>query len=214
VGGSVGSGDRGRTVPAVLVAKVPDWRDTRIEVKEGAVAIYGKDAIAANSRRTRLHSTLDGVLCRMNRTQDDGVRLHRALDRFLDSAEEPEASDSDEEETDDDAEPNVMHTRTKIPYDSSLDELQRTLDATFGSGRSRVIAMDTASESLRLGNPDDNAHDAVGKFPIGFDINTRARLPWFGALRNWIGRQPMSAKVRDLHQATLQKLLHELQIAA
>jgi hypothetical protein len=222
-----------------------NWRDTRIEVKPGAVACFGRDAVKAVTRRNKLHSALDAILSKMNRTQDDGVRMHTALDKLLDGGGsktqsqilgdllgEPETqnrvlhepdepggdSDEEPEEGDDDGEENEEpHAKVKIPYDSlSLDELQRSLDKTFGAddgaALSRVMVMDSAND-LRLGNPDDNAHDAVGKFPIAFDVNTRARQPWFAALRNWIGRQPMNTTVKDLHQGALHKLLHELQTA-
>ena len=225
-----------------------NWRDTRIEVKPGAVACFGRDAVASVSSRARLHGALDGVLCKMNKTADDGVRLHAALDKLLDGGgsktqsqilgdlldeeleanqnrilHEPSEEGGDEEDEDeepaeaseDEGEENEKHTKTKIPYDSlSLDQLQRTLDATFGSGRSRVVAMDTASDSLRLGNPDDNAHDAVRKFGIGFDVNTRARQPWFAALRTWVGKHPQKTTVSELDQPTLSRLLHELRTAA
>jgi hypothetical protein len=225
---------------------IVDYRSTRIEVKPGAVACFGRDAVKAVTERQHAHSALDAMMSRLNMTENDAPRLHAALDRLLDGGGsktqsqilgdllgEPETqnrvlhepdepggdSDEEPEEGDDDGEENEEpHAKVKIPYDSlSLDELQRSLDKTFGAddgaALSRVMVMDSAND-LRLGNPDDNAMDAIAKLPIRFDVNTRARQPWFAALRNWIGRQPMNTTVKDLHQGALHKLLHELQTAA
>ena len=168
----------------------------------------------------RLHAALDKLL-------DGGVRLHAALDRLLDSdsEEEPEVGDSDEEEEENEAEENERHEKVKIPYDKlhgsldamSLDQLRRRLDSTFGAddaaGLSRTVAMDAAGD-LKLGEPGDVAMDAIAKLPIRFDINPRAKAPWFHSLFTWISKYPKGARVRDLHQPTLQRLLHELKTAA
>jgi len=208
---------------------VVDYRKTRIVVNPGAVEIYGKDAVAAVTNRQKIHTMLDQMMSEANMTEADAPRLHAALDRLLDSdsEEKPEVGDSDEEEEEetdeaelieDDGEVNEdPHRKNKIPYDAlSLDQLQRTLDKTFGiddgASLSRSITMD--SDSLRLGGPDDVASDAIAKFPIGFDINKRAKASWFNALFTWINKHPEGTKIKDLHQPTLQKLLRELQTAA
>jgi hypothetical protein len=218
-----------------------NWRDTRIEVKPGAVACFGRDAVKAVTERQHAHSALDAMMSRLNMTENDaprlhaaldklldgGVRLHAALDRLLDSdsEEEPEVGDSDEEEEENEAEENEPHEKVKIPYDKlhgsldamSLDQLRRRLDSTFGAddaaGLSRTVAMDAAGD-LKLGEPGDVAMDAIAKLPIRFDINPRAKAPWFHSLFTWISKYPKGARVRDLHQPTLQRLLHELKTAA
>lgn len=228
-----------------------NWRDMHIAATEGAVAVYGRDAVKAVTRRSKLHSALDAILSKMNRTQDDGVRMHTALDKLLDGGgsktqsqilgdlldEELEANQNrilhepseeggdEEEESDDDAEPNEEHAKVKIPYDKlhgsldamSLDQLRRRLDSTFGAddaaGLSRTLAMDAAGD-LKLGEPGDVAMDAIAKLPIRFDINPRAKAPWFHSLFTWISKYPKGARVRDLHQRTLKYLLHELRTAA
>jgi hypothetical protein len=217
-----------------------DWKAMHILATEGAVAPYGKDAIAENSRRTRLHTALDAMMSKMNVTEDAAPRLHAALDKLLDEAEatqkaalhesdedpetqnrilhEPSEEEGDGEEVEDDAEENEEHEKVKIPYDSlSLDQLQRTLDKTFGlddgASLSRSTVMDSDS-TLKLGEPGDVAMDAIQKFPVAFDINKRARLPWFSTMVSWIAKYPKDTKVRDLDQPTLHKLLRELQTAA
>jgi hypothetical protein len=223
-----------------------DWRNTRIEVKPGAVQCFGRDAVKAVTRRNKLHSALDAMMSRLNMTENDSPKLHAALDKLLDGGGsktqsqilgdllgEPETqnrvlhepdepgrdSDEEPEEGDDDGEENEEpHAKVKIPYDSlSLDELQRSLDKTFGAddaaGLSRTVAMDAAGD-LKLGEPGDVAMDAIAKLPIRFDINPRAKAPWFHSLFTWISKYPKGAKVRDLHQPTLQRLLHELKTAA
>lgn len=218
-----------------------DWRATHIVETEGAVAVYGRDAVAGVSRRKRLHTALDAMLCKMNRTQDDGQRLHAALDKLLDSGEELNSEDpaetqsrilhepdleedeesEDEEPLEDDGEVNEdPNQKTKIPYDKkqvpSLDEFQRSLDAILAldsAGGSRVIAMDSVKDLLLL-DPDDVAMDAVQKFPVSYDINKRAKVPWFQSLFTWISKYPKGTKVKDLNQNALQTLLRELQTAA
>lgn len=194
-----------------------DWRRTRIEVKPGAVECFGRDAAMVVTRRTRLHTALDAMLCRMSKTQDDGVRLHAALDRLLDSNSEAEPEeDEDAEPAEDDGEENEdPNAKTKIPYDElSLDALQRTLDKTFGADDAAGLSRSTVMDAIKLGNPDDDASDSIAKLPIGFDINRRAKAPWFGALFTWINKHPKGTRLRDLNQRTLQSLLHELQTAA
>jgi hypothetical protein len=205
---------------------IVDYRRTHIIETLDAVECFGKYAAMAVTRRARLHTGLDNILCHQNKTQDDGERLHRALDRWLDSdsEKEPEASDSDEaeeEETDevelieDVAEENEKHTRTKIPYDElSLDALQRSLDKTFGLDDGASLSRATVMDAIKLGAPDDVASDAIAKLPIVFDINRRAKAPWFHALFTWINKHPQGTKIKDLHQPALQKLLRELQTAA
>jgi|ERR1700723_1021421 len=222
-----------------------DWRATRIEVKPGAVACFGRDAVKAVTRRSKLHTTLDAMMSRLNVTENDAPRLHAALDKLLDGGgsktqsqilgdlldEELEANQNrilhepSEEEGDSDEEPaeaeeDEPHEKVRIPYDKSklsLDALQRSLDKTFGAddgaALSRVMVMDSAND-LRLGNPDDVASDAIAKFPIGFDINRRAKAPWFSALFTWINKHPKGTRLRDLNQKTLQSLLRELRTAA
>jgi hypothetical protein len=56
--------------------------------------------------------------------------------------------------------------------------------------------------------------DAIQKLPVRFDINKPAKAPWFGAMMSWISKYPKDARVRDLDQPTLRKLLHELEMAA
>jgi hypothetical protein len=193
---------------------IVNWRGTHIVETLGAVECFGRDAAMAVTRRTRLHGALDRMMCRMNKTQDDGVRLHAALDRLLDSGKEPEESEDEEPEEEGEDEP---HVKVRIPYDElSLDELQKSLDKAFGldsDDHARVIVMDSDSK-LRLGEPDDNAGEALGKFGIGFNVNTRARLPWFETMMSWIAKYPKETKIKDLHQPTLKNLLHELQAAA
>lgn len=230
-----GSNRRSSALDAVgvlgLVGRQVDWRNTPIVSTEGGVAVYGRDTVMAVTRRNRLHTALDRMMCHMNKTQDDSTRLHAALDRLLDENLGPEdqnrilhepseeEGDEDEEPAEDDGEENEdPHAKVKIPYDElSLDALQRSLDKTLGlddgAGLSRVMVMDSGSD-LRLGNPSDNAMDAVQKFPIAFDINTRARAPWFSAMFTWINKHPQGTKVRDLHQPTLKSLLRELRTAA
>jgi hypothetical protein len=222
-----------------------DWRDTRIEVKPGAVACFGRDAVKAVTRRNKLHSALDAMLSKMNLTEADAPRLHAALDKLLDGGgsntqsqilgdlldEELEANQNrilhepSEEEGDSDEEPaeageDEPHEKVRIPYDKSklsLDALQRSLDKTFGAddgaALSRVMVMDSAND-LRLGNPDEDAMAALGELGIRFNANTRARQPWFGALRTWVGKHPQGTKIAGLHQPTLARLLRELQTAA
>jgi hypothetical protein len=213
---------------------VVDYRGTHIVRTLGSVECFGKDAASAVMRRHGLHTALDGILCKLNKTQDDGERLHRALDKLLDEQlgpeeeeEEPEESDDEEpeegeEQTDeaelieDDAEENEdPNEKVKIPYDSlSLDQLERTLNKTLGLDDGTNLSRATVMDAIKLGNPDDVASDAIAKFTIGFDVNKPAKIPWFGALRNWVAKYPQTAKVRDLHQPTLHKLLHELRTAA
>jgi hypothetical protein len=223
-----------------------DYRRTSIQTTLGAVEAfasdasaavrsYGRDAVASVTKRQKVHAALDKMMSEANMTLDDAPRLHRALDKLLDSELGPETQnrilhepeeeegDSDEEEIDeeeeqDDAEENEdPNEKVKIPYDSlSLDQLERTLNKTLGlddgAGLSRIIAMD--SDSLRLGEPDAIAMDAIQKLPVSFDINKPAKAPWFSTMMSWISKYPKDAKVRDLHQPTLHKLLHELEIAA
>jgi hypothetical protein len=224
-----------------LVAKPPDWRNTHIQETLGAAESnpYMRDAAKSFSRREKLHGALDAMLCRMNKTQDDGQRLHAALDKLLDDDDaenqsqllhdlerpenqneilhEPAEAEGDEEQVEDDGEENEKHEKVKIPYDKeqvpTLDALQHSLDAILGldsAGLSRVVAMD----AIKLGEPGDNAGEALGKFGITFNVNTRAKLPWFSTLRNWVAKYPQGTKIRDLDQSTLQKLMHELYVAA
>jgi hypothetical protein len=206
---------------------IVDWRGMHITETLGAVEIYGRDAVAAVTKRHKIHCALDRILSNMSKTQADGERLHAALDRWLDSdsEEKPEVSDSDEEEEEqteeaelieDDAEENEdPNEKVKIPYDSlSLDQLERTLNKTLGLDDGAGLSRATVMDAIKLGNPDDVASDAIAKFTIGFDVNKPAKIPWFGALRNWVAQYPRTARVRDLHQATLHKLLRELQTAA
>lgn len=203
---------------------VVDYRQTRIVVNPEAVAIYGRDEVAAVTTRQKIHTMLDQMMCHANMDESHAQRLHGALDRLLDSDsdEEPQASDSDEEPEEEviegDAEENEKHEKVKIPYDSlSLDELQRALDKAFGpndgAGLSRVMMMDSASD-LQLGNPEENALAAIHKFPVAFDVNRPAKAPWFHAMMSWISKYPRDAKIKDLDQPALHKLLHELRTAA
>lgn len=222
-----------------------NWRDTPIEVKPGAVQCYGRDAVKAVTRRSKLHSTLDAMMSRLNVTENDAPRLHAALDKLLDGGgsktqsqilgdlldEELEANQNrilhepSEEEGDSDEEPaeageDEPHEKVRIPYDKSklsLDELQRSLDKTFGAadaaGLSRTVAMDAAGD-LKLGEPGEVASDAIAKLPIRFDINPRAKAPWYHSLFTWIAKHPQGTKIAALHQPTLARLLHELKTAA
>jgi hypothetical protein len=209
-----------------------DYRQTRMLVNPAAfecftkdpvaaVRKYGRDAVASVTKRQKVHAALDKLMSAANKTEDDGQRLHAALDRWLDShsEKEPEASDSDEEpeeEAEDAAEENEdPHAKVKIPNDSlSLDQLERTLNKTLGLDDGTNLSRATVMDAIKLGNPDDVASDAIAKFTIGFDVNKPAKIPWFGALRNWVAKYPRTARVRDLDQATLHQLLRELQIAA
>jgi hypothetical protein len=221
-----------------------DYRQTRMLVNPAAfecftqdpvaaVRKYGKDAVAAVTKRHKIHTMLDHMMSAANKTQADGERLHAALDKLLDSELGPETQnrilhepeeeegDSDEEEIDeeeeqDDAEENEdPNEKVKIPYDSlSLDQLERTLNKTLGLDDGTNLSRATVMDAIKLGNPDDVASDAIAKFPIGFDINRRAKAPWFSALFTWINKHPQGTKIKDLHRPTLHKLLRELHTAA
>ena len=203
---------------------------------DAAVRSYGKDAVKEVSRRKHLHDALDQMMSQRNITEDRAPHLHRALDKLLDEQispegeggnevqnrvlhepNEPAAPEGEEIEDDEDAEPEEdnehPHKKVRIP---THDAFQRSLDeilASVSSGNYRIVATDSG-DTLELGKPDDVAADALQQFPISYDINRRAKQPWFSALRHWVGKHPHDTKIKDLHQPTLHKLLHELQTAA
>lgn len=147
-------------------------------------------------------------------TEADSPRLHAALDRLLDSDSDEEPEEAEDEEPEEDAaEKNEKHEKVHVP---SLDEFQSSLDeilALDSSDSCRIIAMDSGSD-LQLGNPEENTLAAVHKLPVRFNVNRPAKAPWFHGMMSWISKYPRDAKIKDLDQPALHKLLHELRTAA
>jgi hypothetical protein len=208
---------------------IVNWRNMPIIATEGAVAPYGRDAIAANSRRNRFHSALDAMMSAANMTEADAPRLHAALDRLLDSDsdEEPEVGDSDEEEEEeqDAAEKNEKPEGIKIPYDknhvASLDALQRTLDKTLGLDDASVISpgrevkhntgyiTDSQFIAQHL-DPNLSCVEAANKLSdISYkrQANDANRGYWSG-LFYFLRSQPKGSRIRDIeNRACLSTLL-------
>jgi hypothetical protein len=174
--------------------------------------------------RKKIHDALDKMLdaeAERNSEQDPDPNypLHDP-NAELDAQAEENAqyrearvhSESDEEpESDSDEEP-AEEMDAKAAFDNFLIALTSSASTLKNAAKHRASAMDGLQ--LRLGKPEDNARDAVGKFGVGFDVNTSERLPWFELLCAWIHKQPKETKVKDLSQPKLQYLLRQMYEAA
>jgi hypothetical protein len=170
---------------AKRVHSQPHWSKTRVTATEGANAPYMALLMDAEAE--------------INEDPEDEARVH---------------SDSDEpEEEDPNAEPLEEEAKDALAaFDNFLAVLTSSSSTLKNSVKQRTSAMDGIQ--LRFGKPDDNARDAIGKFGIGFDVNTSERMPWFELLCAWIHKHPKETKVKDLSQPKLQCLLRQMYEAA